>query len=198
MDHLVCYLPGTLALRVSPRGQRIDRKSLTESQVETLALAESLAATCYETYRRMPSGLAPEITYFRTNDDSKDDLDVRSLDAHNLLRPETVESLFVLWRVTGDLKYREWGWAIFQSFEKWTKVEGGGYSALEDVRTTPPPRRDRMDSFFLGETLKYLYLLFSDESLVPLDRYVFNTEAHPLPVFDIDGEFAKKLGALSA
>ena len=35
-------------------------------------------------------------------------------DAHNLLRPETVESLFVLWRVTGDVKYREWGWQIFR------------------------------------------------------------------------------------
>ncbi len=35
-------------------------------------------------------------------------------DAHNLLRPETVESLFVLWRVTGDPQYREWGWHIFR------------------------------------------------------------------------------------
>jgi mannosyl-oligosaccharide alpha-1,2-mannosidase len=32
--------------------------------------------------------------------------------------------------------------------------------------------------------LKYLYLLFTDEELIPLDRFVFNTEAHPLPVFD--------------
>ena len=36
---------------------------------------------------------------------------------------------------------------------------------------------------FLAETLKYLYLLFSDESLLPLDKYVSNTEAHPFPVF---------------
>lgn len=32
--------------------------------------------------------------------------------------------------------------------------------------------------------LKYLYLLFLDEDLVPLDKFVFNTEAHPLPVFE--------------
>ena len=31
--------------------------------------------------------------------------------------------------------------------------------------------------------LKYLYLLFTDEDLIPLDRWVFNTEAHPLPIF---------------
>ena len=40
------------------------------------------------------------------------------------------------------------------------------------------------DSYFLAETLKYLYLLFLDEDPVPLDKWVFNTEAHPLPVFE--------------
>jgi mannosyl-oligosaccharide alpha-1,2-mannosidase len=37
-------------------------------------------------------------------------------------------------------------------------------------------------SFFLAETLKYLYLLFADDTLLPLDQWVFNTEAHPVPV----------------
>jgi Glycosyl hydrolase family 47 len=41
-----------------------------------------------------------------------------------------------------------------------------------------------METFFVGETLKYLYLLLSDKPLVPLDKYIFNTEAHPFPVFD--------------
>lgn len=40
-------------------------------------------------------------------------------------------------------------------------------------------------SFFLAETLKYFYLLFqTDPNLISLDRWVFNTEAHPLPVFE--------------
>ena len=39
------------------------------------------------------------------------------------------------------------------------------------------------NSFFLAETLKYLYLLFINDDPWPLDKYVFNTEAHPLPVF---------------
>ncbi len=43
---------------------------------------------------------------------------------------------------------------------------------------------DKMDSFFLAETLKYLYLLFSEPSLIPLDEYVFNTEAHPFRMFN--------------
>ena len=45
-----------------------------------------------------------------------------------------------------------------------------------------------MESFFLGETLKYFFLLFSDEpDLLPLDKYLFNTEAHPFPIRTING-----------
>jgi mannosyl-oligosaccharide alpha-1,2-mannosidase len=45
-----------------------------------------------------------------------------------------------------------------------------------------PEQDDYMQSFFLAETLKYLYLLFSDNNLVNLDDWVFNTEAHPLKI----------------
>lgn len=79
-------------------------------------------------------------------------------------------------------RYRAWGWKIFEAFEKHTKVNSGGYTSLDDVTTVPPRRRDKMETFFLGETLKYLYLLFGDSSTMPLNKYVFNTEAHPLPI----------------
>ena len=62
-------------------------------------------------------------------------------------------------------------------------VCGAGYTDLDSVLRVPPPKRDKMETFFLGETLKYLYLLFGDDpSVLPLDQWVFNTEAHPLPV----------------
>ena len=111
--------------------------------------------------------------------------EVHNADAHNLLRPETVESLFVMHRITGDEKYRTYGWNIFQAFEKYTRVETGGYVSLNNVKASdgsPGGGRDKMESFFLGETLKYLYLLFSDVNITPLDKWVFNTEAHPLPI----------------
>jgi len=54
-----------------------------------------------------------EIVHRNTEPGSKEDLYVKDNDAHNLLRPETVESLFVLWRLTGDHKYR------FGSFYVW-------------------------------------------------------------------------------
>lgn len=98
-------------------------------------------------------------------------------------RPETVESLFYLYRLTKDERYREWGWKIFQAFETHTKVQEGGYACLKNVHT-PGKLRDRMESFFLTETLKYLYLLFGDDDTVlSLNEWVFNTEAHPLPIW---------------
>ena len=49
------------------------------------------------------------------------------------------------------------------------------------------PKQDRMDSFFLSETLKYLYLLFTEESdlVIDINRFIFTTEGHLLPV-DLD------------
>jgi Glycosyl hydrolase family 47 len=45
-----------------------------------------------------------------------------------------------------------------------------------------------METFFLGETLKYFYLLFGENDVLPLDKYVFNTEAHPLPIIGLVDE----------
>jgi len=48
----------------------------------------------------------------------------------------------------------------------------------------PPGLANKMESFWLAETLKYFYLLFEDDpNVLPLDQWVFNTEAHPLPVW---------------
>ncbi|XP_003473009.1 endoplasmic reticulum mannosyl-oligosaccharide 1,2-alpha-mannosidase isoform X1 [Cavia porcellus] len=175
MDHLVCFLPGTLALGV--------HHGLPTEHME---LALALMETCYQMNHQMETGLSPEIAHFNTfsRPDLKDVI-VKPADRHNLLRPETVESLFYLYRVTGDRKYQDWGWEILQSFNKYTRVRSGGYSSINNVQSTQKPEpRDKMESFFLGETLKYLYLLFSDDpDLLSLDHYVFNTEAHPLPIW---------------
>lgn len=58
-----------------------------------------------------------------------------------------------------------------------------GYTGIRDVYAAGGGSRDDVQqSYFLAETLKYLYLLFTDDSAVRLDHWVFNTEAHPLPV----------------
>nr|XP_004654168.2 endoplasmic reticulum mannosyl-oligosaccharide 1,2-alpha-mannosidase [Jaculus jaculus] len=175
MDHLVCFLPGTLALGV--------HHGLPADHME---LAQALMETCYQMNRQMETGLSPEIAHFNLYPRAdRQDVEVKPADRHNLLRPETVESLFYLYRVTGDRKYQDWGWEILQSFNKYTRVPSGGYSSINNVQDSNKPQpRDKMESFFLGETLKYLFLLFSDDpDLLSLDTYVFNTEAHPLPIW---------------
>ncbi|XP_033828217.1 mannosidase, alpha, class 1B, member 1b [Periophthalmus magnuspinnatus] len=174
MDHLVCFLPGTLALGA--------HNGLPEDHMD---LAKQMMETCYQMYNQMETGLSPEIVHFNMHQGSVRDIEVKLADRHNLLRPETVESLFYLYRFTKDRKYRQWGWEILQNFNKYTKVSSGGYTSVNNVRDPDyPSPRDKMESFFLGETLKYLYLLFSDDfNLINLDQYVFNTEAHPLPIW---------------
>ncbi|XP_076021220.1 mannosidase, alpha, class 1B, member 1b isoform X2 [Genypterus blacodes] len=174
MDHLVCFLPGTLALGAH-----------NGLPAEHMDLAKQLMETCYQMYAQMETGLSPEIVHFNMHQGSNRDIEVKLADRHNLLRPETVESLFYLYRFTKDQKYRDWGWEILKNFNKYTKVSSGGYTSINNVRDPDyPSPRDKMESFFLGETLKYFYLLFSDDpNLINLDQYVFNTEAHPLPIW---------------
>lgn len=68
------------------------------------------------------------------------------IDARNILRPETVESLFIAYQQSGDPIYREWGWEIFQAFEKHCKVESGGYASIDDVDSDEPEQLDRMET----------------------------------------------------
>ncbi|XP_039439802.1 endoplasmic reticulum mannosyl-oligosaccharide 1,2-alpha-mannosidase isoform X2 [Culex pipiens pallens] len=174
MDHLTCYLPGTLLLG--------HKNGMPKSH---LKLANDLLETCYQTYMKQPTQLAPEISYFNLNGESESDIYVKTNDAHNLLRPEFVESLYYFYAITGNKTYQDMGWTIFEAFNKYTKVKNG-YTSIGNVKNPLNTRpRDMMESFWLGETLKYFYLLFSDDrNEIDLDKYVFNSEAHPLPVRD--------------
>uniref|UniRef100_A0A158P9Q1 alpha-1,2-Mannosidase n=1 Tax=Angiostrongylus cantonensis TaxID=6313 RepID=A0A158P9Q1_ANGCA len=151
MDHLVCFLPGTLALG--------NHNGLPAEHME----------------------LAKNIAYFNINPSGTEDISIKPLDAHSLLRPEAVEAWFYLYRFTGDKIYQDWGWEAFKAIEKYARVTNG-YSSVKSFKIFS---RDLMESFFLAETLKYLYLLFADDqtNLFPLDKWVFNTEAHPLPIY---------------
>lgn len=244
MDHLVCFYPGTIALAAThgqPLSQARRSPHWGPKQEEDMLLARELTKTCMAMYRVTTTGLAPEIAHFVLDDPPKmyydeilrstsnmdrnapesegwkADFNIKPGDVHNLQRPETVESLFYMWRITGDEIYREWGWEMFEAFVKYTMVEnGGGFSSVGDVTRDPPPSRDNMESFWLvclflsafslplfplilpsscdsglyaniptqAETLKYFYLLFGPNDILPLDQIVFNTEAHPFPHFD--------------
>jgi mannosyl-oligosaccharide alpha-1,2-mannosidase len=64
------------------------------------------------------------------------------------------------------------------------QVDTGGYSGVVDVGQVPPDKDNKMQSFWLAETLKYLYLLFTPSAQLSPSTWVFNTEAHPLRISD--------------
>eukprot|EP00930_Biecheleria_cincta_P082580 TRINITY_DN72296_c0_g1_i1.p1 TRINITY_DN72296_c0_g1~~TRINITY_DN72296_c0_g1_i1.p1 ORF type:complete len:863 (+),score=137.31 TRINITY_DN72296_c0_g1_i1:285-2591(+) len=170
MDHLICFLPGALALDAMHQAHR--RIKETRKSPEC-TLAHKFAQTCVHMYFRTVSDLAPEITRFNAFG-LVDDLG----SMHNILRPETIESLFVLWRTTKMQIYRNWGQRMLSAFYR-TKTKYG-FASLHNVNE-PSKKRDDMPSFFVAETIKYLYLLFSTDSTLPLTDYVLSTEAHPMP-----------------
>lgn len=174
MDHLVCFMPGTIALGVTG-GLSIEEVKeaglWSEKEEEDMALAIELTKTCWGMYQVTPTGLAPEIAHFQLGEHPhmesdgilaskemtqgahaawKNDYIIKPNDRHNLQRPETVESLFYMWRITGDEKYREWGWEMFTAFVKYSAAEdGAGFTSLANANEIPPLLKDNMESFWL-------------------------------------------------
>jgi len=93
------------------------------------------------------------------------------------LRPELAESTYHLYRVTKDPFYLEVGRQILCDIERFMKVECG-YATMHSVATLE--LEDRMESFFLSETVKYLYLLFDNEHALhqPGAEHLFTTQGH--------------------
>jgi len=170
MDHLACFAGGMYGLAA--------QEEKDENSKRWMEIAEGITNTCHESYVRSDTKLGPEAFRFT------DAVEARAL-KHNeryyILRPETFESYFLMWRLTKDQKYRDWGWEAVQALENSCKVEGG-YTGIKNVYQVGGTQDDVQQSFFLAESLKYLYLLFSDDQLIDLNKWVFNTEAHPLPI----------------
>jgi mannosyl-oligosaccharide alpha-1,2-mannosidase len=166
MTHLATFAAGMLAVGSVKKNPRA---------VQHLELADELISTYVKLYQRFKTGLMPECVKFSGGA-------VSVCDTQYQLRPETIESLYVMYRFTGLKKYRDFAWTIFQHIEQECKV-AFGYATIRDVDQKPPRHDDHMDSYFLAETLKYLYLIFSGSNLLPTGSWVFNTEAHPLRVW---------------
>jgi ER degradation enhancer, mannosidase alpha-like 2 len=114
------------------------------------------------------AGIEPEVIDYRT---------MKITAAGYPLRPEIMESAYYLYHFTKDPRYLEMGRTFLAGLRAHCRTEEG-YTVLKDVTTNE--KGDLMPSYFLAETLKYLYLLFAPENTLDLDKVVFNTEAHPL------------------
>ena len=115
-----------------------------------MLVGKAITRTCHESYIRSASKLGPEKFQF----DSQSEAKGIPPDTAYILRPEVIESYFILWRLTHDPIYREWGWEVVEALEKHCRVEGGGYSGLKDVNDDKTIKDDSQPSFFLAETLK--------------------------------------------
>ncbi|CCO31298.1 mannosyl-oligosaccharide alpha-1,2-mannosidase [Rhizoctonia solani AG-1 IB] len=222
LEHLSCFLPGLFALGADQltekEGMTKQRKErymwaaigLTNTCIgvyEDMQTGKCVGAelvqfqtqnpkwidelTKWESTRK-PGDLPPGVTTKWTRLESDGQRDYYVSDARWLSRPETLESVFLLWRTTKDPVWRERGWAAFQAIEKYSKTKYGYGSVSHVDNKGAAGATDSQPSYFLAETLKYLFLLFSDDSALPLDQFIFNTEAHPLGVWKWrDWEMAK-------
>jgi mannosyl-oligosaccharide alpha-1,2-mannosidase len=174
MEHLTTFAGGLFAVGSVRGNPHAD---------EDLGIADKLARTYSTVYQGFPSGVMPERVQYNLNH-SAADRDFRAgSDCSYNLRPESVESVYIMWKFTGLQKYRDYAWEMFKGINRSCRV-AGGFASIADATGEKPHHIDKMESFFLAETLKYLYLTFSDSNILSLAEWVFNTEAHPLRMWD--------------
>ncbi len=135
--------------------------------------AEKLQKSCFKMWTKFD--IEPELMDYGN---------MKAVDTRYFLRPENIESAYYLYHYTKNEAYFEMGRTYYQSIKKYCRTKYG-YAALNSVITKE--KDDQMESFFLGETLKYLYLLLAPENRLRFDDIVFNTEAHPLKRFTKTG-----------
>ncbi|CAG7734641.1 unnamed protein product [Allacma fusca] len=173
-SHLACFAGGMFAL-----GSFTEPTSGAKRKRD-MKIGENITYTCRQSYVRSKTGIGPENFYFN---DQVEAMGINPEDKVYLLRPEVIESYFLLYRLTKDPKYRQWGWEAALAIQKYCSAGAGrGYSGITDVYAENPEQDDVQQTFFLAETLKYLYLLFSESDVINLNNWVFNTEGHPLPI----------------
>ncbi|OTB07027.1 glycoside hydrolase family 47 protein [Hypoxylon sp. CI-4A] len=185
-QHLSCFVGGMFGLG----GKLLNIP-------EHVQIGEKITRGCVWAYDAMPTGIMPEIfgllpcptlkacEWDEQEWEAKGDPNLKkgfanARDPRYLLRPEAIESVFLMYRMTGNPEYQDMAWRMFQAIRRATETDLA-FSAIADVTARGGTEKtDSMESFWLSETLKYFYLIFSPPDIISLDEYVLNTEAHPL------------------
>lgn len=136
-----------------------------------MEIGAGITNTCHESYIRTPTHLGPEAFRFTEAAEAKA---LKAQEKYYILRPETFESYFVLWRLTHDQKYRDWGWDAVLALEKYCRTPNG-YCGLKNVYLPEPQQDDVQQSFFLAEVLKVINkkCLFVYEYQITLINLIF-------------------------
>ena len=175
---------------------------LNNDKYKQLGLA--LTDSYYETYRQEAAGIGPEgfawvDAALNASDPNNAPPPSDQADFYKtagfyttsgfyILRPETMESVYYAYRLTGDTKYQDMAWEAFQNIRALCRAEDA-YAELSDVTTKDGGAKvDEMQSFWMAETLKYLYLVFAADGAAHVqlqgrpNQFVYNTEAHPMRI----------------
>ncbi|KAJ1739717.1 Vacuolar protein-sorting-associated protein 33 [Coemansia sp. RSA 1086] len=186
VDTFTNFIPGTLGIASKLAGS-----------ATYFSLAEQLLEAGYSVFAKMPSSLGAEAVRFVRRNVGSDYLQLSAQERaqvdrygivlerpYYVLRPELIESLFVMYRLTGKQEYADRVWDIWQGIQRNCRVPNG-YVGTANVAADASSTGilntvDSTESFFFAETLKYVYLTFADHDVISLDSYVFTTEAHPL------------------
>lgn len=186
-QHMACFTGGMLAL-----GGRLVQN---ETYVE---YGRKVTDACVWAYKHAPNGIMPE-AFTMTACPSHEACPyngslpqehpgfTKVQDAKFSLRPEVIESVFYMYRITGDAAYQDIAWEMFQTIERSTRTDLAN-AGIENVMTEESAKVDKMESFWLSESLKYFYLIFSPPTKMSLDEWVFNTEAHPFRLHGTEKE----------
>lgn len=202
-QHLTCFAGGMFAL-----GGKLFSKD------DHVDIGERLARGCGWAYGQFPTGVMPEIfnlvpcdsiagcewnekRWIEEGDIALNKGWKNARDPRYILRPEAIESIFIMYRMTGNEEFRDIAWDMFQGILRSTETNIA-HAAIRDVTETAKTSKEdsmevgalarfyeatclltMMQSFWLSETLKYFYLIFSPPDLIHLDEFVLNTEAHP-------------------
>ena len=198
-DDFTCFCGGNFLLG----GALLDMPQLT-------ALGIAATDSCHQTYNQTLTGLGPIAWawYNASNlaydvEDDNDAAERKFAKRHGFFipdgdenwefRPEEIESIFYSHRITGDARWAEYNWQIFQAIQNTAKNDVA-YATVNNVNMPfGGSMSNNLDSFWFAECLKYLYLTFADPDVVSLNTFVFNTESHPFlqqcgPLGNIDDD----------
>ncbi|CAD7941292.1 unnamed protein product [Amoebophrya sp. A120] len=198
MDHLSCFFPGTLLLAAHEAStSEAAKTAVAPDEIRTWReLARKLLRVCVRMYtENAPLFLAPEYVDFDATQNQLhfDDVRRNSGGRKNLLRPETLESLYYLRYFAAafggeaqsvELEAQKNGMQILKQMTRAGKSRFG----FSSVDTVTGAKTDSMESFFVAETLKYGYLLQAPRSTLDLSTFVLSTEAHPFLRSTPDGD----------
>lgn len=98
------------------------------------------------------------------------------------LRPEMIESMLILYRITAREDLLDVAWELFENIQNATRVDKGNAAAVDVTDGDTHIHIDSMESYWMSQTLKYFYLMFSSPDLLSMNDYVFNSGGHPFKI----------------